>query len=124
MASGKELGEFSFKSTSATFTPGPGGSILVQVNYEGSATGFGAVLGTATFASAGAKSGTYSWCGASYADNGDSTAGSGQGTYESSGCNKWRTQGVTQLADGRTLASEGEVDLATRSWTGRVFERS
>ena len=66
MAAGKQIGEFSLKATTFTYTPGPGGSILAQGNFEGTATGFGAVLGTATFVSAGTKSGTYSWCGATY----------------------------------------------------------
>jgi hypothetical protein len=124
MATGKEIGEFSLKFTSLTFTPGPGGSVLVQANCEGTAAGFGAVLGTGTFVSAGMKSGTWSWCGAAYLDNGDSITGNGQGTHESSGRHKWRTQGINHLSDGRTLAVEGEIDLASRSWTGKLFERS
>ena len=39
MAQGKKIGEFSLKSASSTFTPGPGNTIAVQVNYEGSVTG-------------------------------------------------------------------------------------
>jgi len=53
------IGEFSLKTTSLTFTPGPGGSTLVQVNWEGPAAGLGTVAGTATFVSAGMKSGTW-----------------------------------------------------------------
>jgi hypothetical protein len=49
MAKGKSLGEFSLKFTSFTLTPGPAGSVLTSGNYEGSATGLGTVLGTATF---------------------------------------------------------------------------
>ena len=30
MAAGKQVGEFSLKTTSLTLTPGPGGSVLVQ----------------------------------------------------------------------------------------------
>jgi hypothetical protein len=62
MARGKELGEFSLKITSLTYTPAPAGSVLVQANCEGTASGqgAGALLGTATFVSAGMKSATYS----------------------------------------------------------------
>ena len=50
MAAGKQVGEFSLKSTSLTLTPGPGGSVLVQGNFEGPSTNFGTILRTATFA--------------------------------------------------------------------------
>lgn len=123
MAKGKELGTFEMKSTTATFLPGPAGSTLVQGNYEGTATGgFGAVAGTATFV--GGKSGTFSYCGGSYAEDGDQLSAHGTGTYESIGVHRWRTQGILHLSDGTTLHSEGELDLASRSWTGKVFEWS
>jgi hypothetical protein len=35
MAAGQPIGEYSLKATSLTLTPGPGGSVLVQANYEG-----------------------------------------------------------------------------------------
>jgi hypothetical protein len=124
MASGKQVGEFSLKAITLTFTPGPAGSTLVQVNYEGTATGFGAVLGTATYVSAGMKSGTWSWCAVAYLDNGDSVTGNGQGTIESSGRHKWHTLGSIQISDGRIVGIDGEVDLTARLWSGKLFERS
>ena len=41
MAARAPSGEFSLKITSNMFTPGPANSVLVQANYEGTATGFG-----------------------------------------------------------------------------------
>ena len=116
------MGEYSLKSTSITFNPGPAGSTLAAVNFEGTATGFGAVLGTATFV--GDKNGTYSWCAQAFLDNGDIIAGNGPGTFESIGQHKWRTRGTMQLSDGRVIGGEGEVDLAKRSWTGKIFGQS
>ncbi|MGH7966498.1 MAG: hypothetical protein ACRERD_32510 [Candidatus Binatia bacterium] len=124
MATGKELGEFSFKVTSMTLIPGPGASVLTQANFEGTATSFGTAARTATFVTAGAKSGTYSVYGVAYLDNGASGTGIGQGTFESSGHHKWRTQEFIPISDGRTLDMRGEIDLAARSWTGKMFERS
>ena len=57
MASGEVVGEFSFKVVTITNSPGPAGSVLIQVNWEGTATGFGAVFNTATFVG-GPKNGT------------------------------------------------------------------
>ena len=62
MAKGKSVGEYSAKSTSATLSPGPGGSTITAINFEG--TGNRAGLGSATIIGTGifvgGKSGTYS----------------------------------------------------------------
>jgi hypothetical protein len=121
MAKGKELADFSMNLTTITFSPGPGGSVLNEGNFEGTATGgFGTVAGTATFV--GGKSGTFSYCGTAWLDSGDELTSTGSGSYESSGKHHWQTQGVLQLSDGSTVVSEGEIDLAERSWTGKVSE--
>ena len=70
MAVGKQIGEFSLKTTSLTLTPGPGGRVLIQGNFEGTSPTFGTILRTATFVSVGAKSGTFSVCAAAYLENG------------------------------------------------------
>jgi hypothetical protein len=57
-------------------------------------------------------------------DTGESVTGIGQGTFESIERNRWRTPGVIQISDGRTIAIEGEFDLATRVWSGQIFERN
>jgi hypothetical protein len=122
MAKGKPIGEFSLKFTSITLTPGPGASTITQANCEGPVTGFGTVLGTGTFV--GGKSGTLSWCSAAYLDDGEQTSGSGSGTYESSGKHRWKTLAVVNSSDGRSVYSEGEIDLVSRSWKGNIFENS
>jgi hypothetical protein len=123
MASGKAIGEFSLKVITSTLSPGPAGSVLNQVNWEGTGTGFGATFGTATYVG-GEKGGTFSWCAASYLDNGDGLTGIGQGTYESTGKHRWRTEGFVNISDGRRIAVEGEIDLASRSWKGKISEMS
>jgi hypothetical protein len=123
MASGKAIGEFSFKVVAITNSPGPAGSVLSQVNWEGTATGFGAVFATATYVG-GPKNGTFSECGTAYLDNGDGLSGVGQGTYESRGKHQWRTESFMQISDGRRVRGEGEINLASRSWKGQLFEMS
>jgi hypothetical protein len=129
MASGKQTGEYSFKFTSLTLTPGPGGSVLVQGNYEGPVTaspggaaGSATVLGTATFVG-GSKSGTYSSCSQGYLDDGEVIRISGSGSYESVGKHRWRTRDFLETSEGQSRTTEGEIDLAARSWTGKVFEK-
>jgi hypothetical protein len=65
----------------------------------------------------------FSWCGSSFLDNGEQNSHTGPGTYESSGKHHWRTQLFVEVSDGRALVSEGEIDLATRSWNGKLFEK-
>ena len=122
MASRQQSGEFSLKIVSMTFTPGPAHSVLLEANCEGTATGFGQVPLTATFVTG--KSGSYSLCGVAYLDNGDIMPFSGEGTHESSGVHKWRTQGLTHLPDGQHLDVEGAIDLATRTWSGKFTAKS
>jgi hypothetical protein len=120
---GKAIGEFSLNAITATYSPGPAGGVLNQVNWEGTATGFGAVFGTATFAG-GAKGGSYSWCGEAFMDDGSVLTGNGPGTVESVGTHRWSTKGYMDLSDGRRITTEGEIDLASRSWKGTIFELS
>ena len=120
MAAGKAIGEFSLKSITATIIPGPGGSQLSQVNWEGTGTGFGASFLTTTFV--GGRDGTFSLNWVSYLENGDGLTGSGQGTYESVGKNRWRTVNAADVSDGRRIRAEGEIDLAARSWKGTLLE--
>jgi hypothetical protein len=120
---GEAIGEFSFKAVTIKNSPGPAGSILVETNWEGTVTGFGAVFATATYVG-GPKSGTFSSCSAAYLENGDTLSAVGRGTYESAGKHQWRTESFTQISDGRRVRGEGEMDLASRSWKGKIFEMS
>jgi hypothetical protein len=81
MANRKEVSEFSAKFTSFTFSPGPHGTTILLANLEGSVSGLGIVLGTGAFVLAGGKSGSYTWCGIAYLDNGEQVASNGVGTY-------------------------------------------
>jgi hypothetical protein len=118
---GKPIGEFSLKMVTQTNTPGPAGSVLIQVNFEGTGAGFGAIFDTSTF-TGGGKDGTFSQVGSAYLDNGDVLSGIGQGTYESKGKHRWATMSIIQISDGRRLSSTGEIDLASRTWKGTLSE--
>lgn len=120
---GKPIGEFSLKMVSQTNSAGPAGSVLVQVNFEGTGTGFGAIFDTSTFVGGG-RDGTFSQVGSAYLDNGEVLSGVGQGTYESKGKHRWATASTIQISDGRRLASVGEIDLASRTWKGTLSELS
>ncbi len=121
MAIGKEIGEFSYKATSVTY-----GVQNVQANLDGTATGFGRVQGTLTIqiSEPGAKSGTCSAIFTAYLDDGSIIGATFQGTWENAGKHKWRLHGINHTTDGRSFASDGEIDLATDSVTGKIYEWS
>lgn len=119
MSLGKEFGEFSFKLTSVTLTE-DGANVL---NYDGTATGFGTVLGTLTARGEPDTSrGTMSWVGQGFLDNGTVIVGTAQGTYEMTGKHKWRVRGINQTSDGQNFASDGTIDLASRTYVGKLIE--
>jgi hypothetical protein len=121
MAKGNEIGTFSHRSTSATLLPGPGGGLITQVNFEGEATSFGTVAITATFV--GGNSGTFSAAGRAYLENGDFLTGiADNGSFESVGPNRWKTSSIWRISNGSALLSEGEIDLASRAWSGKNYE--
>jgi hypothetical protein len=117
---GKQIGEFSFNITSLTFSAGPNDTVMIQVNCEGQAPGGTVAL---TLACTPGKSGRYTAFGANYQDNGDIITTKGMGTFESSGINRWRTQADVTRSDGSTIHTEGEMELASRTWKGKVFEK-
>lgn len=121
MTTKQAIGEYSLKANTMTFTPGPAGSVMVQINFEGTATGFGTVLGTMNASPAGQPGGTWDWCAASFPEDGNGLTGTGRGTFSKSGTNRWRTQGQMQVSDGRGLYSEGEMDLASKVWSGKLY---
>ena len=122
MTIGKEIGQFTLKSITTSYAL-DGGS--VEVNLDGTATGYGTVLGTLTFrGEPGAKSGPLSWRGQGFLDTGDTVTGIGEGTWEESGKHKWRTRLIVSTSDGNSHASDGLLDLKTRTLSGKMLEWS
>lgn len=123
MAKEKKQGEFSFKSTGVTYEEVTGGGV-VRLNLEGTASGFGTVMGTMSlFGDApGAQSGQSSWVGEAYLDNGDVVQGTGAGFFERSGKHKWRVRSVVRTSTGAVLLSDGVVSLDGRSYKGKLTD--
>ncbi len=121
MNKGKQLGEIALKCTTLTVTPGPAGSPILTGNYEGSAPGLGTTVVTGSFA--GHHSGTFIAHGYSFGEDGETTHGTATGQYEKTALNRWRTSGILQRSTGETRIVEGEMDLATRTWTVRHYEK-
>ena len=122
MSIGKEIGTFSLKSISTTYSEAGG---IVQVHCDGTASGFGTVLGTLTFrGEPGAKGGSLTWRGQGFLENGETVTGMGEGNWEALGQHKWRTRLIVSTSDGGCHASDGQLDLKSRTLSGRMLEWS
>jgi hypothetical protein len=124
MAIGKAAGKFSMTSTGVTVAISANGVGANHVNLEGTATGFGTVIGTLTFLAdgPGAKTGRTSWLGSGYLDNGDILQGSGDGVYAESGKHKWRVRSIVRISNGIVLLTDGVVSLEGRTYKGTLYE--
>jgi len=121
MAFGKEIGDFSFKITSVSYD----GDAGARLNVDGTATSYGTVLGTVALSGEpGASGGSASWSGQGFLDGGEVVSAMGEGTWEELGQHKWRTRMIIQVSDGQTFASDGQLDLASRSFKGKNLEWS
>ncbi len=120
MALGKEIGDFSFRITSSSFSDDG-----ATVNFDGTATNFGTVLGSMIFiGEPGRKFGAVSWRGSAFLENGEELGAVGEGAFEALGNHRWRTRLVITISDGQIFASDGVLDLASRSFAGKQLEWS
>jgi len=120
MNKGKQVGEFSLKCTTITVCPGPAGSTIRKCNFEGTLSSVGTGVLTVEFV--GGRSGTFSLVGFVFRDDGETFSTTGQGQAEAIGIHRWRTTGIINRSTGDRRIAEGEIDLATRSWTGKQYE--
>ena len=121
-------GEFSYKMTGQAQESIDNG-IRVISYWEGTATGFGAVFGTLTvdlsFDDVAATSGTCRWVAVAFLPDGGRDAGTAEGTWtQHAGRNAWSMNLTVTTASGQKIRSEGEIDLANRSWTGKMYDLS
>ena len=125
MALSDPIGEFSYTSRGVTVSdPSSTGGGDLQVDYEGTATGYGFVASTVTFTvkESGAKSGTISANYVAWLENGESMSAVGTGVFSESGINTWRVRSFVIVSDGKVILSDGEVSLAERTFKGNMYE--
>ena len=124
MATAKKAATFSFKGTTVTYAAGADGGGLVAINFDGTATGYGTVLGTLTFFedAPGSKTGRTNWVGTAFLDDGTEVQGSSEGFYEDAGKHKWRVRGLLRTSAGTVLLSDGVVSLGGRAYKGTLTE--
>ena len=124
MAIGSAVGQFTFTTTSVGVVASANGGFVNQVNLEGTASGYGTVLGTLSFHvdAPGATSGRTTWLGSGYLENGDIIGSSGEGVFHAMGNHKWRVRSVVQISDGTVILTDGVMSLDGRSYQGDIHQ--
>ena len=121
-------GEFTLKHLGNTYVKNDDGVVVAYASYEGTATGFGTVMGTMCFplVENGATSGKCSWAGQAFQPDGTNTSSSGDGTWEQvEGKHAWKTSiPALAISDGRVISSQGEIDLEARTFNGQLSDSS
>ena len=124
----ESIGEFALNHLGNVYAKNDDGVVVAHANYEGTATGFGTVMGTMSFPlpESGATSGTCSWTGQGFPPDSPWTSSSGAGTWEQiEGRYAWKISlPVIEISDGTRLRSEGELDLEAKTLSGQMFDVS
>jgi hypothetical protein len=108
---------FSLTATGGMTWNESNGVVSVEINFEGTADGYGTVLGTYTGEPAGAPSGTYKYVGSSFSETGDQSVAIGSGEWTKLDGDNWSTTGATTI-DNNEFKVEGRLRLSDRSWSG------
>ena len=120
------IGEFALNHTGNALAKNDDGVVVAYASYEGTATGFGTVMGTIAFPlpESGATSGTCSWTGQGFPPDSSWTTSSGDGTWEQvEGKYAWKISIPTiEISDGTRIRSEGELDLEAKTFNGQMFD--
>ena len=122
------IGEFQLNHTGNAYAKNDDGVVVAYANYEGTASGFGTVLGTMAFPlpGSGETSGTCSWTGQAFPPDSQSTTSSGDGTWEQiEGKHAWNISiPALAISDGQVISSKGKLDLEARTFNGQMFDAS
>ena len=123
MPIGNEIASFTSNITSMTKSTDSAGNHTFVMNVEGEVSGgwSGPVVGTITGTTQDFQTGTYTADYAVYLTDGSVVTGVGSGTFGSTGNHAWQVNGTTKASDGSRAASEGTLELASRSYNGKLM---
>jgi len=124
-----QVGEFNLKNTGMSFNITADSQLQQTSDFEGTATGFGAVFGTLIItqplAEAGATGGPCAWAGKALLDDNSIVGGIGKGTWEQIGSEtRFKVSMILNISDGGKLRSEGVIDHGARSYSGALYDVS
>ena len=118
------LGDFAHRHMGTSYSAREGG-VVSESDWEGVATGYGAIFGSLIVdVPDGATGGSVQWVGQAFPEDGAFLNASGKGTWEQvEGAHRWTISiPVLEVSNGDRLRCEGQIDLATRTFTGQMYE--
>ncbi|GEM_PF-381190 len=123
MPIGKEVGAFTSSVTSMTKSTDAAGNHVFVINVEGTVSGgwSGAVVGSLTGSTADFTTGTYTADFSAYLADGQVLTGIGSGAFGTQGTHQWQLNGIAVISEGSRVATEGTLELANRSYNGKMF---
>lgn len=112
------MAEFAFNVVTTTLSESEG-VITTKFNIEGTADGFGAVVGTITVESrAGDTSGEYGFVLINFPQTGDGVSSVGEGEWSKIAWDRFSTVGSSTVSSGEAFKHEGAFDFSARTWSG------
>ena len=119
------IGEFSLGHTGTAYVKTDEG-LTSYASFSGTATGFGQVFGTLSVPLVAQgdtpEGGPCGWAGQAFLDDGTSLAGVGEGSWaQVAGEHRWKISMKVEISNGDSLRSEGEIDLASLQYSGKMY---
>ena len=117
--------EFALRHVGNSYSARKGGGVVSETHWEGVATGYGAIFGSLICdVPDGATSGSAQWIGQGFPTDRPFVNGSGKGTWKQvKGAHRWTVSiPVQTTSEGDRLRSEGQIDLDTRTFTGKLYK--
>ena len=111
------MASYAFSWNTITFSES-GGELTATINLEGTAEGFGTVMGTLSAHGAGTPSGTYDLLCVSFPESGEQVIARGTGEWRQEAGDRWISNGSAELSNGDTIKADGVFLLQERTWSG------
>ncbi len=118
-----EAGEFSLEHKGTTYIKTDDG-LDNYVNFQGTATGYGTVIGTLKgsnpLTGSISTSGPCTWSSQAFLEDGTTVTAYGEGSYEQlTDQQKWNITLDIEISNGDKIRSEGQIDLTTLIFSGK-----
>lgn len=119
----QEIASFDYTVTSVTVRNDPDGAKHFEINFEGAIAGGweATTLATMQLRTRDLRNGRFTAVGVAYLEDGKVMDAEVSGIMQTLPGHKWRTRGQTLTPDGRAILVQGEIELATRRYTGKYY---
>ena len=120
------IGTFEMNHTGSHYGRTDDGRLISNSNFEGTGSGYGVGFGTLTIiqplSEANATSGTCTWSGQSFHEDGTTLGFLAEGTWEQTpGANQWTITLIANVSNGDRIRCVGIAEFSSRTFAGEIF---